>query len=344
MKTSVLLLQYRKNDIIKLVLFLVILVLPLSCKADILLKETSPRINQHATNQFIVILHEIVIDIQNSENIQVNETLTIQNNSTDSIDSCYLWINESFTDLKVEDSISNLVFEYCNGNHCISINFRHSIEVGQVTKVILSYKLDRQLFLIENSNPPCYPFYFRSTITYLTQKQEVQVWLPETSFVSEQEHLPPLYPTTDHPILIGYRVVISWTFLNLLPESNPSLAFYFDAPFQQNKPIWYYIVGPILALTLGIFGTIWLMRRRESKAVKKLGSIFLSDVQKEFMKIIIENEGKISQKEITTITGYTKTRVSRNLISLERQQLIRREKWGRNYKIFITETGEQVIE
>jgi len=45
---------------------------------------------------------------------------------------------------------------------------------------------------------------------------------------------------------------------------------------------------------------------------------------------------------LTVITGYTKNKVSRNLISLEQQQLIIREKWGRNYRIFITETGEKV--
>ncbi len=89
--------------------------------------------------------------------------------------------------------------------------------------------------------------------------------------------------------------------------------------------------------------TIWIMRRREKRAVKKLGTIFLSETQKKFLEIIVENGGRISQKELTTMTGYTKARVSRNLISLEQQQMITREKWGRNYRIFITETGVKVV-
>ena len=59
---------------------------------------------------------------------------------------------------------------------------------------------------------------------------------------------------------------------------------------------------------------------------------------------MIKNEGKISQKDLCSITGYTKAKVSRNLISLEKQDLITREKWGRNYLIYVSDLGRKVVE
>jgi len=118
--------------------------------------------------------------------------------------------------------------------------------------------------------------------------------------------------------------------------------FTFPKELIKEPIIWPYIVSPIFGLAAGVTGTVWFMRRREKRAIKKIGEIFLTDNQKQFLKIIIENGGKISQKELTVTTGYTKNKVSRNLISLEQQQLIIREKWGRNYRIFITETGEKL--
>ena len=77
---------------------------------------------------------------------------------------------------------------------------------------------------------------------------------------------------------------------------------------------------------------------------KKATQPNLTETQKELLWIIAEKGGKISQKELCTITGYTKTKISRNLISLEQQVLVTKEKWGRNFRVYITETGRKVIE
>ncbi|MHA1446360.1 MAG: helix-turn-helix transcriptional regulator [Candidatus Heimdallarchaeaceae archaeon] len=190
--------------------------------------------------------HDIKIDILSSENILVNETLIIQNNSTESMDNIYLWFNQSYANLIVENDLE-------------------------------------------------------------------------------------------------YRLALIWTFTDLNPYDNQLLFLFYDEPIGGDPLIWLFIIGPVLGLSFGVIGTIWMMRRREKRAVKKLGTIFLSETQKKFLEIIVENGGRISQKELTTMTGYTKARVSRNLISLEQQQMITREKWGRNYRIFITETGVKVV-
>jgi uncharacterized membrane protein len=87
-----------------------------------------------------------------------------------------------------------------------------------------------------------------------------------------------------------------------------------------------------------------MSKRRERKAVKKIGEIFLNESQKVILHTIIENGGKISQKDLIRKTEFTRSKTSRNLINLENQGLIMKEKWGRNQVVHITKTGEMIIE
>jgi uncharacterized membrane protein len=117
----------------------------------------------------------------------------------------------------------------------------------------------------------------------------------------------------------------------------------FDKPIGK-APIWIFIVGPIVGIVVGAFGALWFMRKKEEKTLKEIGKIFLSDTEKMMLKLIRDEGGKTTQKNLCSLTGFTKTKVSRNLISLEKQSLITRERWGRNYQVFISDTGKKVIE
>ncbi|MHA1219543.1 MAG: helix-turn-helix transcriptional regulator [Candidatus Heimdallarchaeaceae archaeon] len=283
--------------------------------------------------------HDIKIDILSSENILVNETLIIQNNSTESMDNIYLWFNQSYANLIVEN---DLEYSFVNDTSLISINFQNSIQTNQTTTVKLSYLLDKGILSI-TGDPSYYYFQFTTIVTHFTKLQRIRVRIPENSFIHEEEGMESYSPETGPPSGIEYRLALIWTFTDLNPYDNQLLFLFYDEPIGGDPLIWLFIIGPVLGLSFGVIGTIWMMRRREKRAVKKLGTIFLSETQKKFLEIIVENGGRISQKELTTMTGYTKARVSRNLISLEQQQMITREKWGRNYRIFITETGVKVV-
>jgi len=62
------------------------------------------------------------------------------------------------------------------------------------------------------------------------------------------------------------------------------------------------------------------------------------------LRTVNENGGKIAQKELCKRTGFTRSKTSRNLISLEEQGFVYKEKWGRNSLIYLTKTGVKVIE
>jgi hypothetical protein len=297
---------------------------------------------QNANDDFIVQTHLIEIKIQNPLSILVSETIVVQNNSSSTKNSVDLCLNQYCAELSIEDSFGPLSYSSIPDSNNITIEFRESIPESNFAIIDLYYYLDCEIDWYEDEPSSYYHFYFEPPLYYFTENQKITVILPESTLIHESYPIPPIFPITDPAEYIEFRLTVIWKFNDKNPDPNHYVWIMFDEP-PKNPPIWYYIVGPIFALALGVAGTVWIMRKRESRAVKKIGEMFLSDVQKEFLKIIVEHEGKISQKELLAKTGYTKTRVSRNLISLEQQGLIKREKWGRNYRIYITETGERVI-
>ncbi|MCE7741421.1 MAG: winged helix DNA-binding protein, partial [Candidatus Heimdallarchaeota archaeon] len=165
---------------------------------------------------------------------------------------------------------------------------------------------------------------------------------PERSFIHEEEGLTSYFPS-DGFALAGQRVYLSWTFENLDPLDQPFIFVRFDKPLRET-PIIAIVLGSIGGLVLGAFLTILFMRRREKKVVKEISTIYLSDTQKIILKLISENNGKMLQKELCAETGFTKSRISRNITPLVEQGLLQRDRWGRNYVIRLTDSGRKVIE
>jgi uncharacterized membrane protein len=100
----------------------------------------------------------------------------------------------------------------------------------------------------------------------------------------------------------------------------------------------------LLGVSAGVAGTLWIVNRRKRKTIRKLGEIFLTDIQRELLQIIVDKGGKITQKELVTITEYSKSKISRNLSPLEENEFITKQKWGNQYRVYITELGRKVIE
>jgi uncharacterized membrane protein len=196
--------------------------------------------------------------------------------------------------------------------------------------------------VIEN-NPNYYSFEFISAIYYLTNKLEVQIKLPSKCYIHE-ETVPAYYPYTEFIFQDTDRTYIIWINYILASSSNHIFFVRFDPPLESQSLIWVLVTGPVLAFVAGVGSTIWISKRRERKAVKKVGEIFLNESQKRLLQTIIENGGKISQKELISKTEFTRSKTSRNLINLENQGLIMKEKWGRNQVVYITKTGEKMIE
>ena len=238
-----------------------------------------------------------------------------------------------------------------NSSNKVRVTFRTELNESQTAAFAVKYDLNTILNPI-GSSPIYYSFEFSSTISHQTISYGMVVLLPERSFIHEfEDSTPSIYPTNATQILEKNRIKVTWNLDNLAIESNPLFLIRFDEPLvpEEDLAFWesksaMFLVGFIVGVLIGISGISWLIRYREKKAMKKIGMTLLTDNQKTLIKIIYDKKGKVSQKDLCDITGYSKSKISRNLVPLELRGLIKREKWGRTYVIYLTDDGRTVIE
>jgi uncharacterized membrane protein len=113
---------------------------------------------------------------------------------------------------------------------------------------------------------------------------------------------------------------------------------------QSQFPYAIFFAGIVGGLLFGVGGMFWMIRRREKKAVKAIGTTLLSESQIELIRVIYRNDGKVSQKQLCDITGFSKSKISRNIVPLEERGLVRRQKWGRTYVVYLSDSGKAVVE
>ncbi|MCE7741963.1 MAG: hypothetical protein GOP50_05850 [Candidatus Heimdallarchaeota archaeon] len=298
--------------------------------------------------------HTTSIDIYQPNQISIQELFVVEN--TESINMSYidLWFNTSLSTLIVEDGEGSLNYNWnviSNSSNSVRVNFRTELEQNDTASFTVKYDLTSFLIPI-GEDPAYYSFEFYSTISYLTNSYKMIIYLPEKSFMHEfEDSTPAIYPNNSTQILEKNRIKTTWVLDNLAPEANPFFLIRFDEPIVSEEPLTFwekgstmFLIGLIVGIFIGISGISWLIRYREKKAMKKIGMTLLTDNQKSLIKIIYDKRGKVSQKELCDLTGYSKSKISRNLVPLELRGLIKREKWGRTYVIYLTDDGRTVIE
>ncbi len=332
-----------KNSIV----FIIILLLTLSIQTtNAGISDYSHDLQTNSVDSFIIKTHKVNINILSITNVSVTEIFDIENKQNFSISSINLWLNQSCSDINVRDGLGDLVFDILiqtDFYHLLSIQLRTSLLSNRSTIIYIYYNLENSIMSVKNPNHSRFEFF--SIISYDTINHDLTIKLPKKSFVLESEDIVDIiYPADYFQYLVGQRIAISWSSSNLVSCENPYFRVRFEQQTGNKITIWFSIFGPILGIGVGIIFTLWIMRRRERKAVKEIGTVFLNESQKILLKNIYESGGKIIQRELSRKTGFTRSKTSRNLISLEQQGMVRRERWGRNTIIYITKTGEKVIE
>ncbi len=291
---------------------------------------------------------KVRIDFRSIDEIHVVEELEIKNLENDSISEMEFWpsLNLDFRNILVTDEgyspITSVPHEITKS---ITIYFDQVINTNQSFTFIVDYYLDISLDPSGHKPPYYYNFQYFPVLTYFTHEYNVELGLPTNSWLHEDEIIQqsffPINGTYDPS---GGRIFIYWSFINVNPETYFFIEVYFDEPGDPSNPLWLYIVGPLFGIALGAFSVYWWMKKKETKVMKEVGKVFLTEDQKLILNLIIESEGKITQKELINRTGFTKSKISRNLTPLENNELISKERWGREYKVFITDRGRKVIE
>jgi uncharacterized membrane protein len=287
--------------------------------------------------------HRIEVDIKDIEHISVLEKITYENKANYSVSTVNHWINNTCQNITVQNESGNLMWEKIveiEENCLLSIDCTPQIAINETETIYIHYNMEHPMII--EDKPSFYHFELISALYYQTVELEVYIKLPEKSYITE-EISQSYFPENPDILQIGTRTLLIWYNSNL-PSSFSQLFFVRFNPPIGRVPNWFFIIGPIIGLSIGVGITLWVTKKREKKVVKKIGEIFLNESQKKLLQSIKENGGKIQQKELIRKTEFTRSKTSRNLITLEEQGLIRKEKWGRNYVVYITKTGEKVIE
>ena len=307
---------------------------------------SNPEISLYS-DEFLVKSHITQIDILSAEEIHVTEIYNIENQLNVSVSSLDIWLNHSCSSVGVQDGSGDLDFDMliATTSYCkISIDLRDILGSSESTVFYVSYNLEMMPLYQDSSN--YYYFEFSSTINFYTLHHYLSVKLPENSYIHEEAGLTSIYPANYTQNVAGKRLIFSWSSHDILPAMNPIYILRFDPPSleQAHVPVWAFIVGPIVGISIGVASTYLLMRLREGKSIKDMGVLFLNESQKVLLKILKDSGGKIAQSELGRKADFTRAKTSRNLLLLEEQGLVKKEKWGRNAMVYITKSGEKVIE
>ena len=334
---------------LKLVTIATVLVLSITNSVTIAAHlDTNANVLSSNQNAIIVTYQDVRIDFRSLDEIHVVEELEIKNLQNESISELEFWpsLDINFRNIEVVDEeyapVNSIQNEFTRS---ITIYFDQQIDTNQSFIIRVDYYLDVTLDKIGKKSPYYCYFQFSPKIVYYTQEYNVTIGLPKNSWLHEDDIIHnPFHPINATYDSSGTRIFLYWAFSNIEPSTDFVISVWFDEPLDSNNPLWAYIVGPLGGTILGAAGVYWFMKRKKEKVMKEVGNLFLTQDQKLILNLIIESEGKITQKELIEKTGFTKSKISRNLTPLENNELISKERWGREYSVFITDRGKKVIE
>lgn len=297
----------------------------------------------NSESDFIIKKHEVWINLKSLEENYIEEKFDINNPNNITISSINLWFNLYVENMTINDGEVDLHFEIVEveGSHNnVTVYFRNDMQFNSNLTLYAYYSFSESPF--HEMGKDYYLFQFKSSIIYFTEKYTLSATLPYGFIIHYERDLEPIIPPSNTELLRD-RIFLEWVFSDIEPVQDQVISVFIDL-IDKSSPIWAFIVGPVLGILTGIIGSFLYMRRRQRRTMKRLGDVFLTDTQKELVNIILNNDGRILQKELYEKTGYSKSNISRTLIPLEEKGFIKKEKKGRNYIIYLTEKGYKVSE
>ena len=285
--------------------------------------------------------HSSYIDIKDPYEIQVTENIIVINNQNTSLSGISLWLPQPLTDLDIEDDQGDLVFVVSPIVGMYDIVFRSDLELNQSCTLTINYLYD--LDIIEIGKQPIYYFQFTSEITYFTQNHLINIRLPNNTFIETKRGYTS-YAEDAEIDVFNNRIYLFWEFHDLETLTGEEVFVLFGAHLGPTIPIWILVMVPLSAFLLGIGITYVAMRKKQQEELKKIGEIYLTEDQRNLLKLLLDRGGKLTQNDLVIATGLSKSKISRDLKRLEEQEFVEKKQWGRQYRVYLTEKGEKVIE
>lgn len=163
---------------------------------------------------------------------------------------------------------------------------------------------------------------------------------------------PPIVPPASGIETDGKSIIITWS------KENPSLPQRYFIKYQSHEGFRESLLGVkeelqegavqlliLTSLILGLFIGIVIQSHYSKKYKKRdvsfVPSTLLSPDERIALKLLGKNKNKMNQKEIGKQLNWSKSKVSAIMSNLQYKEIIKKEKFGRNYKVkVIKKIGE----
>ena len=292
----------------------------------------------------VITNHTTRINIENENEISVIEQFIICNNQNITLNQINILIDPPYRQLEIRDILTQTPLSFATPSHpnLIQINLQTELGTNETTEIEMIYLINFQPIQAVGK-PPRYLFNYNRTASYFTVEYLLSIRLPRDRFIPDEENIIPYFPEDAFVEETGRAVYLNWKYENINENQKIYVHVFYEERETRSPSFWIIFTSILSGLSLGIIITFILMKMNEKKLLLNMSKVYLTKTQKDLLAIIIENESKIIQGDLIRISGFTKTKVSRNLLPLETNGFIIRERWGRESKIFLTEKGKKVL-
>ena len=158
-----------------------------------------------------------------------------------------------------------------------------------------------------------------------------------TAIVKKDSGMDPYFPegavigSTDD----GRHITVTWD--SGIPKLGRDYSYrvFYERVTEIYSNRWFYPVVAFLCILLVVL-SFMLFRFRKARKIKTVLSV-LHESERKVIEILMANEGRSDQRDLVKETGFSKAKMSRLMLDLERRGLITKTRRGRTNIIELTE-------
>jgi uncharacterized membrane protein len=279
-------------------------------------------------------IENIIISDHLNEDHSIEESLFIQlKNNT----------RESFSFTFPENAYSI----FMNGKTVIVINNSAQYPLAcEKCSLNISYKLDNTIKKDKDAE------IFSRTLNFPKSpvQMEYTVYLTPGYIIEYNPIDPSIVPSETGLKTDGKHIIITWLenspglpkryfvrYKNFEDVSTPSFA----QELTESPVLIIIIMTFVFSVIFGLFLSRFIRKTKKRVELPYVPSSLLNPDEKTIINKLKENKNKMNQKELVKSLDWSKSKVSSIVTNLEYKKIVKREKFGRNYKVeLVKEIGD----
>jgi len=162
-------------------------------------------------------------------------------------------------------------------------------------------------------------------------------WLARSMNRDETAIGAPVRPLDVTVLSNGTSLSLFWTRENVAENERFELYVAYNVPGRMIKIDTAWVIGGVLVgVLVGGVAVFMFMRRRSGEKRVEHTLALLEEGERKVLQTIMDQGGEMRQDDLVEATGYSKARVSQLVTHLEKLRLIRKERFERTNKLFLT--------